>query len=126
MSKIDLNIVEVPDVSANTPAEEMLKEAKLIEAKIPENSYVVSLAIDGKQYSSIEASKHFQELAIRGQSHFTFIIGGSCGIHQDMLTKSDELISFGKITLPHNLARVVLVEQIYRALQIAQGQSYHK
>lgn len=104
----------------------MSKEAELIASKIPANSYLVSLAIEGKQYSSDQASKHFQELAIRGHSHFTFIIGGSCGLHKDILSASNELISFGKITLPHNLARVVLVEQIYRAIQIAHGQSYHK
>lgn len=126
LSNINLQIVEVNDIAAQNPEIEKEKEAELINLKIPENSYKIALAIQGRQYSSEQVASHFQDLTLLGKSNFCFIIGGSCGLSDSILQQCDELISFGKITLPHNLARVVLVEQIYRCWKIAHGQSYHK
>ena len=84
------------------------------------------LAIAGKQLSSEELSRNLDELVLRGRSDVAFVIGGSDGVSDDVMRRADQLLSFGRITLPHNLARVVLLEQLYRAQKISRGEPYHK
>ncbi len=102
------------------------REGQEILAAIPARSHVVLLAIDGKQRSSEQFSAHLDELALRGKSDLTFVIGGSDGVSPEVRARANETFSFGPITLPHNLARVVLLEQLYRACKISRGEPYHK
>lgn len=101
-------------------------EGKGILAAIPERSHVVLLDIGGKERSSEEIASHLDDLMLRGESSITFVIGGSCGVSPEVRARADERLSFGRITLPHNLARVVLLEQVYRAFKIMRGEPYHK
>ena len=84
------------------------------------------LAIDGKQRSSESLSARIDELGVSGTGEIAFIVGGSCGVSSEVRARADETLSFGPITLPHNLARVVLLEQLYRACKISRGEPYHK
>ena len=102
------------------------REGQEIIAAIPARSHVILLAIDGKQRSSEQFSAHLDELALRGKSDLTFVIGGSDGVSPEVRARANETFSFGSITLPHNLARVVLLEQLYRACKISRGEPYHK
>lgn len=102
------------------------REGQEILAAIPARSHVILLAIDGKQRSSEQFSAHLDELALRGKSDLTFVIGGSDGVSPEVRAHANETFSFGPITLPHNLARVVLLEQLYRACKISRGEPYHK
>lgn len=102
------------------------REGQEILAAIPARSHVILLAIDGKQRSSEQFSAHLDELALRGKSDLTFVIGGSDGVSPEVRARANETFSFGPITLPHNLARVVLLEQLYRACKISRGEPYHK
>lgn len=101
-------------------------EGKGILAAIPERSHVVLLDIGGKERSSEEIASHLDDLMLCGESSITFVIGGSCGVSPEVRARADERLSFGRITLPHNLARVVLLEQVYRAFKIMRGEPYHK
>ena len=84
------------------------------------------LAVEGAQRTSVEFSQHLDDLKVDGVSDFVFMIGGSTGVSRAVYESASELLSFGKITLPHNIARVVLLEQIYRAFKISRGEPYHK
>lgn len=95
-------------------------------AAIPDRAHVILLDIKGKQRSSEQLSKHLDDLALSGKSDITFIIGGSDGVSIEVKARANETLSFGPLTLPHNLARVVLLEQIYRAYKISRGEPYHK
>ena len=98
------------------------KEGAAILAALPSRAHVILLAIEGKERSSEEFSARIDDLMLRGNSDIAFVIGGS----DDVRARADEMLSFGRITLPHNLARVVLLEQIYRACKISRGEPYHK
>lgn len=89
-------------------------------------THMVLLAIDGKERSSEDLSARLDELMLRGTSDFAFVIGGSCGTSAAVRARADETLSFGPITLPHNLARVVLLEQLYRTQKISHSEPYHK
>ncbi|MDR0513594.1 MAG: 23S rRNA (pseudouridine(1915)-N(3))-methyltransferase RlmH [Coriobacteriaceae bacterium] len=102
------------------------KEGAAILAAIPSQAYVVLLAIEGKARSSTEFSALLDHLALEGKSRLAFIIGGSEGVCPEVRDRADETLSFGPVTLPHNLARVVLLEQVYRAFKILRGEPYHK
>lgn len=102
------------------------KEGAAILAAIPERSHVILMAIQGKERSSVEFSQHIDDLGVRGVSDITFVIGGSDGASRAVYDRANEQFSFGRITLPHNIARVVLLEQIYRACKISRGEPYHK
>lgn len=127
-----IELIEVPDEKApeKLSEAEMLqvkeKEGERILAKIPENAYVFALAIEGKQRTSEEFSKEIERLGIQGKSNLVFVIGGSLGLSQAVMKRSNTLISFGKMTLPHQLMRLVLVEQVYRGFRIMKGEPYHK
>ena len=104
------------------------EEAPLLAAldKLPADAHVVLLDIRGKQASSEQLATKLESLAIQGVSHVAFVIGGSDGVSEAVRARCDERLSFGPITLPHNLARVVLLEQVYRAHKIIRGEPYHK
>ena len=102
------------------------KEGVAILAAIPASSHMLLLAIDGKQRSSTGLSQRLDALALGGTSDLSFVIGGSDGVSDAVRARADETLSFGSITLPHNLARVVLLEQLYRAQKISRGEPYHK
>ena len=127
-----LEIIEVADEKtpdhASTQEEELIrrKEGERLKKYIKDGAYVISLAIQGKQFSSEEFSKKIHALGLHRESHIIFIIGGSIGLASDILKESKELISFSKMTFPHQLMRVILLEQIYRGFRIMNGEPYHK
>ena len=102
------------------------REGSAVLAAIPEQSHAILLAIEGKERSSEDLARRLDSLALAGTSDLTFIVGGSDGVSDAVRTRANEQLSFGPITLPHNLARVVLLEQIYRAYKINAGEPYHK
>lgn len=102
------------------------KEGAAILAAIPQSSHVILMAIEGKQRSSVQLSQRLDQLCLTGSSDITFVIGGSDGVDEAVYARANETLSFGPITLPHNLARVVLLEQIYRAIKISRNEPYHK
>ena len=103
-----------------------LKEGQKILNRIPKNSYIIVLDIKGKQLSSEEFSKKLSILALEGKSDITFIIGGSNGLSEEVISSADFKLSFSKMTFPHQLFKVILLEQIYRAFKINAGEIYHK
>ena len=127
-----LEIIELEDEKApeNLSDKEMLmikeKEGKKILSKIKDNSYVIALAIDGKNLSSEELAETINKLGVRGISNITFVIGGSLGLSDEVLSRADYKLSFSKMTFPHQLFRVMLLEQVYRAFRIMKNEPYHK
>ena len=102
------------------------KEGAAILSAVPASAHVILMAIEGKQRSSEQFSRRLDELCLAGKSDIAFVIGGSDGVDAAVAARADETFSFGPITLPHNLARVVLLEQVYRAVKISRGEPYHK
>lgn len=102
------------------------KEGNKILSKIKNNSYVIALAIDGKNLSSEELASTISNLAVRGNSHVTFVIGGSLGLSSEVLKRADYKLSFSKMTFPHQLMKLILLEQVYRAFRINNNEPYHK
>jgi len=125
-------IIEVADEKTPdkaSPVEEELikeKEAGRILAKIKPDSFVCTLEIEGKQLSSTELADWMEKAAVGGKSQICFVIGGSLGLHKSVLSRSDFALSFSKMTFPHQLMRVILSEQIYRAFRIINNEPYHK
>ncbi|WP_019792067.1 23S rRNA (pseudouridine(1915)-N(3))-methyltransferase RlmH, partial [Streptococcus sobrinus] len=104
----------------------MAREAERIMAKVAERDFVIVLAIEGQEWTSEDFSKKLADATLRGFSDITFIIGGSLGLAPQIKKRANLLMSFGRLTLPHQLMRLVLVEQIYRAFMIQEGSPYHK
>lgn len=102
------------------------REGAAVLAALSPSSHVVLLAIDGKERSSEGLARRIDELKLRGTSDIAFVVGGSDGVSDAVRARADETLSFGPVTLPHNLARVVLLEQLYRAQKISRGEPYHK
>lgn len=124
---IELLDEKTPDKASPAENKQILqKEAGRILGKIGERDYVIVLAIEGQQYSSEDFSQLLEEVALSGYSTISFIIGGSLGLDNSVKQRANRLVSFGRLTLPHQLMRLVLVEQIYRAYMIQQGSPYHK
>lgn len=127
-----LEIIEVADEkteeNASRHEEDLIreKEAERLGKYIKNGAYAIALAIEGNQCSSEEFSAKIQGLGLRGESHIIFIIGGSIGLAPAILQNAKELLSFSKMTFPHQLMRVVLLEQIYRGFRIMNGEPYHK
>ncbi|WP_312813665.1 23S rRNA (pseudouridine(1915)-N(3))-methyltransferase RlmH [Sedimentibacter sp.] len=103
-----------------------IKEGIKIINSIPKNSFVIIMDIKGKQLSSEELADKINNLGISGVSDITFIIGGSNGLSEDVIKKADFKLSFSKMTFPHQLFKIILLEQIYRAFKINAGEAYHK
>ncbi|HHZ01433.1 MAG TPA: 23S rRNA (pseudouridine(1915)-N(3))-methyltransferase RlmH [Tissierellia bacterium] len=124
--------VEIPDERAddNFSSSEIeqvkIKEGQKILNSIPKNSYLIVLDIKGSQLSSEDLAKKIKTLSIQGTSHITFVIGGSNGLWEEVLEKGNFILSFSKMTFPHQLFKVILLEQIYRAFKINAGETYHK
>lgn len=127
-----LEIIEVADEKApeNLSKAEMVavkeKEGERILTHISPDAYVITLEIGGKMLDSPGLAKKIDELAIYGKSHLVFIIGGSLGLGNNVLKRSNYALSFSKLTFPHQLMRLMLLEQIYRAFKINRGEPYHK
>jgi len=127
-----VEIVELPDEKApeNLSDAEMLmvkeKEGIRILEKISEDTHVIALAIEGKMKSSEELAKDLDRLATYGKSKMAFIIGGSLGLSKDVMNRANDTLSFSKMTFPHQLMRLILLEQIYRAFRINRNEPYHK
>ncbi len=122
-------VKEVADINPDTAggiSAARIKEGAAIVSAISPSSHVVLLDIKGKQHSSEMLSSYLDECALCGKSDLAFIIGGSDGVSDEVRSRADATLSFGPITLPHNLARVVLLEQLYRAQKISRGEPYHK
>ncbi|MDN6261602.1 MAG: 23S rRNA (pseudouridine(1915)-N(3))-methyltransferase RlmH, partial [Staphylococcus simulans] len=125
-TKID--IIEVPDEKApeNMSDKEIeqvkQKEGQRLLAKVKPQSTVITLEIKGNMLTSEGLAKNLQQRMVQGQSDFTFIIGGSNGLHQDVLDRSNYALSFSKMTFPHQMMRVILLEQVYRAFKIMRGE----
>ena len=127
-----LDIVEVADEKTPDNASEIVeeairdKEAERIMKHIKDDMYVVTLEIGGKMLTSEELSTKIERLGIQGKSDVAFVIGGSIGLGKEVLKRSNYALSFSKMTFPHQLMRVILLEQIYRAYRIMKGEPYHK
>lgn len=127
-----LEIIEVADEKTPDHASESVedairsKEAERIQKYIKEDAYVITLEIGGKQLASEELAEKIDKLGIQGVSHIIFVIGGSIGLGREVLSRSDYALSFSKMTFPHQLMRVILLEQIYRSYRIINGEPYHK
>ncbi|MGT2846558.1 23S rRNA (pseudouridine(1915)-N(3))-methyltransferase RlmH [Streptococcus massiliensis] len=124
---IELTDEKTPDQASFAENQQILeREGKKILPKISDRDYVVVLAIEGEQFSSEDFSKKIETMTLQGFSDFTFVIGGSLGLDPAVKKRANLLMSFGKLTLPHQLMRLVLIEQIYRVFMIQQGSPYHK
>lgn len=127
-----LEIVEVADEKTRDQASEgemelvKQREGERLLASMKEDGYVVCLAIEGKMLDSVELSEKIEGLGVAGNSHIYFVIGGSLGLSKQVLSRADYLLSFSKMTFPHQLMRVILLEQIYRAYRIINHEPYHK
>ena len=127
-----LEMIEVADEKtmegASSLEEQMVldKEGKRLMEKIPERSFVIALAIKGKEMDSPELAKNMEKLFLEGKSDLCFVIGGSLGLSEEVYKRADYLLSFSPMTFPHQLMRVILLEQIYRGFRINSGEPYHK
>ena len=127
-----LEIVELPESRLPddpSPAEirqALATEAALIEAKLPKGGAVIAMCIEGKELSSPALAEQVEQFGLNGASQLTFLIGGSVGLDASLKQKADLRLSMSPMTFPHHLARIMLLEQIYRAYQILAGSKYHK
>ncbi len=127
-----LELVELPESrlpESPSPAEvqrSLAAEAAAIRERLPKGGAVIALCIEGKPCSSMELSRRMEELAVAGKTQLTFLIGGSVGLDESLKWQADWRLSMSPMTFPHHLARIMLLEQIYRAYQISAGTKYHK
>ncbi|MBR1759428.1 MAG: 23S rRNA (pseudouridine(1915)-N(3))-methyltransferase RlmH [Lachnospiraceae bacterium] len=127
-----IEIIEVADEKtpeSASPAEEAQikrREGERMERYLKEDATVIALLIDGAQPDSVELAKKIERFGIMGKSHLIFLIGGSLGMDEELLSHAEERLSFGRMTYPHQLMRVILLEQIYRSFRIMKGEPYHK
>lgn len=127
-----LEIIEVADEKTPDNASEVVedsirqKEGERILKYIKDDAYVITLEIGGKMLDSVELSKKIETLGIQGTSHIVFVIGGSIGLGKEVCERSNYALSFSKMTFPHQLMRVILLEQVYRSYRIMAGEPYHK
>ncbi|HJJ10779.1 MAG TPA: 23S rRNA (pseudouridine(1915)-N(3))-methyltransferase RlmH [Clostridiaceae bacterium] len=128
----NLNIIELPDEKLPNNLNDSLinqikqKESNNILSHIEKGSYVLALDLKGKQFSSEEFSKKITDISLNSFSSITFIIGGTLGLYENVLKNSNELICFSKMTFPHQLIRIFLLEQIFRAFKISNNETYHR
>jgi len=127
-----LNIIEIADEKApdNMSLKQLEqvknKEGEKLKYKIPRDCFLVSLAIEGKTFSSESLAAKIEDIKTYNNSHIVFVIGGSNGLSKDILNRSNLLLSFGKMTFPHQLMRMILLEQVYRSFRINNNEPYHK
>lgn len=127
-----INIIEIAEEKAKEPLSDgeiqqlLKKEGDRILQQVNPKSYCIALAIEGKSITSPMLAQNLHDLGTHGESHITFIIGGSYGLSTEVTQKAHYLLSFSKFTFPHQLMRVLLLEQVYRAFKINRGETYHK
>ncbi len=127
LNVVELEPVKLSDNPSQSEIENALtKETQMIKAKIPKNSFVFSMCIEGKQMSSEEFSRKLDDIALSGKSNIVFIIGSSFGLSNEIKGMSDFKFSMSKMTFPHKLARIMLTEQLYRGFSISNNGKYHK
>ena len=127
LEMIELADEKTPDRASDSENQKILEvEGNRILSKIGDRDFLVVLAIEGNTLSSEELSKQLEQASIKGFSTLTFVIGGSLGLASEVKRRANLSLSFGRLTLPHQLMRLVLVEQVYRAFSIQQGSPYHK
>lgn len=129
-AKVEVIEIKDEDIKENFSESEVElakeKEGERILSKIKDRDLVFTMEIEGKQRSSEEFAKEIEDLMIYGNSDIAFVIGGSCGISKEVMKRSDRKISFSKMTFPHQIIRINLLEQIYRAFKIIKNEPYHK
>lgn len=124
---IELPEQRLPDDASPAEIQKALRaEGDAIREKLPKGGAVIALCIEGKPCSSQELSRRMADLAVQGKTQLTFLIGGSVGLDEDLKRRADWRLSMSPMTFPHHMARIMLLEQIYRAYQIADGTKYHK
>jgi 23S rRNA (pseudouridine1915-N3)-methyltransferase len=124
---IEVSDEKAPEVlSAAEERQVVGREGERILSQIKDEAHVIALAIDGELWSSEDLAGHLDKLGTYGKSHVNFVIGGSLGLSDAVLKRADKRLSFGRLTYPHQLMRLILVEQIYRAFRINRGEPYHK
>jgi 23S rRNA (pseudouridine1915-N3)-methyltransferase len=124
---VELTDEKTPDNASDTVnAQIKEKEGKRILGSLSDSDYVCALAIEGKMLDSVELSQFIDRLGIEGKSSIAFVIGGSLGLSGEVLSRADMKLSFSKMTFPHQLMRVILLEQVYRAYRIMKNEPYHK
>lgn len=127
-----LELIEVADEKtpdgASEKEEELIreKEGRRILERLPSDTWVIALAIEGKMPDSVGLAKKLEQLGVNGVSHIVFIIGGSLGLSREVMRRADEALSFSAMTFPHQLMRVILLEQVYRSFRIIHHEPYHK
>lgn len=123
----ELKEAKLPDKASEAQEQAVIEEeGKNILKHVKDGSYVISLEILGKNLTSVELAEKMEELPLMGKSHVTFIIGGSLGLSRDVSKRADFKLSFSKMTFPHQMMRVILLEQVYRAFKINKNEAYHK
>ncbi|RPK07588.1 23S rRNA (pseudouridine(1915)-N(3))-methyltransferase RlmH [Priestia endophytica] len=124
---VELSDEKAPENLSEVEMEQVKgKEGERILAKIPQDTHVIALAIEGKMKSSEQLADDLDKLATYGKSKIAFVIGGSLGLSSDVMKRANDTLSFSKMTFPHQLMRLILVEQIYRGFRINRGEPYHK
>lgn len=127
MEIIEVADEKTPDKASETEEEQIKqKEADRILKNIREDSHCIALAIEGKKMDSVSLAGNIERLGLNGKSNIVFVIGGSLGLHQSVLKRADDKLSFSDMTFPHQLMRVILLEQIYRSYRIINKEPYHK
>ena len=127
-----IEVIEVPDEKApeNLSETEMIQvkkaEGDRILSRVSSDAHVIALAINGKMKTSEQLARDLDQLATYGKSKIAFVIGGSLGLSNEVLQRANDTLSFSKMTFPHQLMRLILVEQVYRAFKINRGEPYHK
>ena len=127
-----LTFCQVPDEKTPDKASDALNEqiknteAQRLMKQIREQDYVIALALDGKMLDSVELSEKISHLGVEGKSSIAFVIGGSLGLGEEVLRRADYKLSFSKMTFPHQLIRIFLLEQIFRAFKISNNETYHR
>ena len=128
--KVDeVELPDLPEPANSSPAIEAQikdKEGDAILNRLKPSDYVIAMTIPGKQWDSPGLSRHLDDLMNRGNSNIVFLIGGSLGLSDKVIARADEEMSMSRMTFPHQLARVMLLEQVYRAMKIRSGERYHK
>ena len=125
----EIELPDLPEPVNSSPAIEAQikeKEGESILSRIKSSDYVIAMTIPGKHWDSPGLSRHLDDLMTRGNSNIVFLIGGSLGLSDKVIARADEEMSMSKMTFPHQLARVMLLEQLYRAMKIRSGERYHK
>lgn len=125
-SYANINIIEIPESTKGAVEEIKKEEGEKILSKVKKDTFLIPLVIGGKELSSVELAELVEETTTYRSSHLTFVIGGSDGLCYDIVSKGDFDLSFSKFTFPHQLMRLILIEQIYRTMKILKNEQYHK